>query len=161
MPGRARGNQVRLRPKTTRLTKSGYGDWSHHRLRCGISRCAARAGLSSRRSSYTSWHEGRRVLRSCARTASRQASNAEKPSSKTRVTPRSSHTVRRENLSEEVTANAQGCAEQGERIIDLDEAAGLDLRSKGDEVRFATDSPLEEAVWSEPVSGYRSNSGRF
>src|ERR1700736_80364 len=36
MPGRARGNQVRLRPKTTRPTKSGYGDWSHHRLRCGI-----------------------------------------------------------------------------------------------------------------------------
>src|SRR6202022_458274 len=64
MPGRARGNQVRLRPKTTRPTKSGYGDWSHHRLRCGISRCAARAGLSSRSSSYTSWHEGRRVLRS-------------------------------------------------------------------------------------------------
>jgi hypothetical protein len=57
MPGRARGNQVRLRPKTTRPTKSGYGDWSHHRLRCGISRCAARAGLSSRSSSYTSWHE--------------------------------------------------------------------------------------------------------
>jgi hypothetical protein len=25
MPGRARGNQVRLRPKTTRPTKSGYG----------------------------------------------------------------------------------------------------------------------------------------
>ena len=64
MPGRATGNQVRLRPKTTRPTKSGYGDWSHHRLRCGISGCAARAGLSSRSSSYTSWHEGRRVLRS-------------------------------------------------------------------------------------------------
>ena len=64
MPGRAKGNQVRLPPKTTRPTKSGYGDWSHHRLRCGISRCAARAGLSSRSSSYTSWHEGRRVLRS-------------------------------------------------------------------------------------------------
>src|ERR1700736_6165392 len=29
-----------------------------------FSRCAARAGLSSRSSSYTSWHEGRRVLRS-------------------------------------------------------------------------------------------------
>jgi hypothetical protein len=28
---------------------------SHRRLRCGISRCAARAGLSSRSSSYTSW----------------------------------------------------------------------------------------------------------
>src|SRR5215472_8668227 len=64
MPGRARGNQVRLRPKTTRPTKSGYEDWSHRRLRCGISRCAARAGLSSRGSSYASWHEGRRVLRS-------------------------------------------------------------------------------------------------
>ena len=64
MPGRARGNQVRLRPKTTRPTKSGYGDWSHRRLRCGISRCAARAGLSSRGSSYASRHEGRRVLRS-------------------------------------------------------------------------------------------------
>src|SRR5215472_3021428 len=57
MPGRARAYQVRLRPKTTRPTKSGYGDWSHRRLRCGISGCAARAGLSSRGSSYTSWHE--------------------------------------------------------------------------------------------------------
>ena len=57
MPGRARGNQVRLRPKTTRPTKSGYGDWSHRRLRCGISRCAARAGLPLRGSSYTSWQE--------------------------------------------------------------------------------------------------------
>jgi hypothetical protein len=28
-------------------------------------------------------------------------------------------------------------------------------------IRFAPDSPLEGAVWSEPVSGYRSNSGRF
>jgi len=30
-----------------------------------------------------------------------------------------------------------------------------------EEVRFAADSPLEEGVWSEPVSEKSSNSGRF
>jgi hypothetical protein len=35
------------------------------------------------------------------------------------------------------------------------------ISASADEDWFVVDSPLEGAVWSEPVSGYRSNSGRF